>query len=67
MAILISRKGASHNAEAVARGALRESGKLIILLSQQDIRNILDLKDAGDDPSQVISNAMDEMFTSIER
>jgi hypothetical protein len=66
-AIVISRNGANHNAEIVARGALRESGKIIILLSQQDIEKILDLKDKGDDPSQVIFNVIDEMLTSIER
>jgi len=41
-AFIVSRKGANENALTAARGALRESGKLIICLSLDDIFDMLE-------------------------
>jgi tRNA1(Val) A37 N6-methylase TrmN6 len=41
-AFIVSRKGANENALNAARGALRESGKLIICLSLDDIFDMLE-------------------------
>ena len=67
IAILIARNGANDNAKAIARGALRENGKLIILISNCELKQLLDRKDRGDDPSDVIADAIDEMLIGLER
>jgi len=41
-ALIVSRKGANENPLKAARGALRESGKLIICLSFDDIFDMLE-------------------------
>jgi hypothetical protein len=41
-AFIVSRKGANENPLKAARGALRESGKLIICLSLDDIFDMLE-------------------------
>ena len=45
VAVIISRKGASDSALAAARGSLRETGKLILCLSDDDLMDLIDIKD----------------------
>jgi hypothetical protein len=66
-AIIISRKGADPNALAAARGALRENGKLIVNLTDDDICNMLDLRDKRDDHNAVLVDKVDEMLMKLER
>jgi Restriction endonuclease len=66
-AIIISRSGADKNALAAARGALRESGKLMINLSMDDLCSMLNLKDNGDDHNTVLMERVDEMLMKLER
>lgn len=65
--IIVSRLGAEDNAHIVARGALRESGKVILILSIEDMCEMVDLKDEGKDPSDVLSRIMDDMLIRLER
>jgi hypothetical protein len=44
VALIISRKGADKNAKAVMRGALRETGKLMLSLSLEDVYKMLEMK-----------------------
>jgi hypothetical protein len=66
-AIIVSPKGPDENAEASARGALRERGKLILNITLQDLCEMLELRDNGKDPSEVLSSKMDDMLLHIER
>ncbi|QDO96110.1 hypothetical protein FNB15_01915 [Ferrovibrio terrae] len=66
-AIIISRYGADNNAISAARGALREHGKLIILLALDDIKKMLDQRDLGNDHNSVLSDLMDDMLMRLER
>jgi hypothetical protein len=66
-AIIVSRKGADKNAMAVSRGALRESGKLIINLTVSEVCEMLHLKDAGDDHNTILVERVDEMLMRLER
>jgi hypothetical protein len=66
-AIIISRNGADKNALAAARGSLRESGKLVINLTADDLCNMLHLKDSGDDHNAVLVERVDEMLMKLER
>ena len=66
-AIIISRKGADENALSAARGALRESGKLILNFSVPDLRAMLEKRDRGESGTEVLVQRLDEMLTKIER
>lgn len=67
VAIVIARNGASPQAFHAAKGALRESGKLIIVVSLRDICKMLHAKDQNDDPSDTLSDALDEMLMTVTR
>ena len=51
VAFIISRKGADKNALTATRGAVRESGKLIVHLSVDDLCKMMDMKDNTDEPN----------------
>ena len=53
VAIIISRKGADKHAKMAARGSLRESGKLIICLSDEDLKAMLQIKKGGKNNGRV--------------
>jgi Restriction endonuclease len=67
VAFIISCKGADKNAKAVMRGALRETGKLILSLSLDDVCAMLEMKDAGNDPNTLLFERLDEMLMKLER
>jgi hypothetical protein len=67
VAVIISRKGADKNALAATRGAVRESGKLIVHLSIDDVCKMLDMKDNLDDPNAFLFDLLDEMLMKLER
>jgi hypothetical protein len=67
VAFITSRKGADKNALAATRGAVRESGKLIIHLSIDDVCKMLEAKDSGDDPNSTLFDSLDEMLMKLER
>jgi hypothetical protein len=66
-AFIVSRNGADKNALAATRGAVRESGKLIVNLSLEDIYKMLQMKDNGDDPNSLLFDTLDEMLMKLER
>lgn len=67
VAFIVSRKGADKNALAATRGAVRESGKLIINLSLEDIYRMLRMKDEGDDPNAMLFDILDDILMRLER
>lgn len=67
VAFVISRKGTDKNAKAVMRGALRETGKLILSLSLDEVCTMLKMKDAGDEPNTLLFKRLDEMLMKLER
>lgn len=67
MAIIISRNGVNQNAHRVMAGALRESGKLILSIDIKGICDMLHKKDHGEDTILVLSEALDEMLSELER
>lgn len=66
-AIIVTRIGADKNAHAAIRGALREHGKLILVLNVEDICNMLKLRDRGDDHNKILTERLDEMLMKLER
>lgn len=65
--IIITRKGIDNNGKKVAEGILRESGKLIIVLDDDDINKMLCLYDTKETPSNVLMEKLDEILTKLER
>lgn len=68
VAIIISRNGADKHAEMAARGSLRESGKLIICLSDEDMKAMLQIKKEGERTTgEYLENTLDDMLMRLEK
>jgi hypothetical protein len=66
-AIIITRKGGDKNALSAARGALREHGKLILILTVDDICAMLHYRDKGEDYNKPLVEKLDDMLIKLER
>lgn len=67
VAFIISRKGLSDNALKFSQGAMREHGKLIITLTDEDLCKMLDMKEKGDDPNDYMFEKVDSFLMSLPR
>ena len=67
VAFVISREGASQNALEMARGSLRENGKLIVNLSTADICKMIRMKDEVNDPNAFLYDILDGMLMRLDR
>lgn len=68
VAVIISRKGADENALAAARGSLRETGKLILCLSDKDMMDLIDIKDKNEQSTGNFFEAMlDDLLIHLEK
>ena len=65
--IIIARNGYNENAYHAARGILRESGKLIIMLDQKDLIEMSKMKDNQEDPSQLLLDRLDDMLINLDK
>jgi len=67
VAIIISRSGADRNAVALAQGAMRESGKLMLILDDEKVCEMLHMKERGEDPTDALFDLADEFLLSLPR
>lgn len=67
VAVIIARNGADSGAERAAVSALRENGKLILVLSMGDLVKMLHMKDVGELPEDYLFELMDNMFMKMGR
>lgn len=68
VAIIVSRKGADNNALLSAKGCLRENGKLILCLSDDDLHHLIQLKESKEKPTaEVLSDMLDDMLIDLEK
>ena len=67
VAYIISRKGINLNGDKAMKGALKESGKLIMSLDESDLCEMLRLKDKGSDPNTLIANKLDNTLMNLAR
>jgi len=67
VAIIVARNGADENAQWAAKGALKEHGKLILIVSLAEVCEMLRKKDQGDDPSDYLLTKLDDFLTRLER
>ncbi|MDH5233070.1 MAG: restriction endonuclease, partial [Gammaproteobacteria bacterium] len=67
VAFLVSRKGPDKNGTLTIQGAMREHGKLMIPLCDDDLCKMLSLKHGGDDPSDYLFNLVDDFLMKLPR
>jgi hypothetical protein len=67
LGIILSRKGADKAANLVIAGAMRESGKMILVLDDDTVCRLLRAKDNGDDPSDIMFQITDDFLMTINR
>ena len=66
--MIISRKGASESALAAARGSLRENGKLILCLSDKDIKDLIDIKEKDQQSTgSFLETMLDDILIHLEK
>lgn len=68
VAVIVSRKGADKNALRTARGCLRENGKLILCLSDEDLLELLRIKEEADrETAEYLGDMLDGMLIHLEK
>lgn len=67
VAVLVARSGESKGAQKARHGALRESGKLIITVSMQELIEMIEMRARGDDPSSILQHKLHVMLMGIGR
>jgi hypothetical protein len=67
IAVIVARNGADLAAFKAAAGALREAGKLILIISLDDLCSMLHSQDRGDDPEVFMYARLDELLTKLGR
>lgn len=68
VAILVSVNGTGDSAEKAIRGVLRETGKLIISVTNKDLVEMLKQKRAGQNPAvEVLDKLLDKLLVKLEK
>lgn len=67
LGIILSRKGADRSAQLTVAGAMRESGKMMLILDDDDVCDLLHAKDRGDDPSDLLFQLSDDFLMRLSR
>lgn len=67
VAIILSRKGMDKNAMKAARGSLREMGKIILCLSDEDVNKMIDIKNQDLDPADYLEQMLDAVLMDLEK
>lgn len=67
VAIIIARSGFDDNSIWAAKGCLRENGKLILLITVDDLKEMYYLKKEQQDPSEYLLHKLDSMLADLEK
>jgi hypothetical protein len=67
VAIVLTRNGENKASYAMRGGAMREHGKLILVLTDEDICGMLEMRGRGEDPADHLSNLTDSFLMSLAR
>jgi hypothetical protein len=67
VAIVLSRDGADAGAIAMTQGAMREHGKLMLILNDDRVCEMLHMKQRGEDPSDLLFDVADKFLLSLPR
>ncbi|GAA4907572.1 restriction endonuclease [Mucilaginibacter defluvii] len=64
---IIARNGGSERAKSAAKGALREHGKLMLILDNHDLCEMVKLKASGGLPNDYLSVKLDDFLITLSR
>lgn len=67
VAFIISRKGFDSNAQKAAIGCLKESGKLIVSLNDDDLIQMIYMKENGEEPSDYLLDKVEKILMSVSK
>lgn len=67
VAIILTRKGVDKNGMKAIKGILRETGKLMIVLDDNDIKKMIYSKEHNEDYFEILVNKLDKMLISLEK
>ena len=67
VAIIITCGGLNDNAMIAANGSLRENGKLILCITNEDLVNMIEAKERGDKPSDYLMDKLDNVLMELEK
>ena len=66
-AIVFCRTGAAKSAMKMAQGAMREHGKLILVMDDNRVCQMLHMKERGEDPADLLFEVADEFLLGLPR
>ncbi|PAO69280.1 restriction endonuclease [Bacillus sp. X2(2017)] len=67
VAFIISRKGMDDNAKKACEGILRETGKLIIDINDNDLMTMIDLLDRNQPPTDFLFQRIDQFLIQLSK
>lgn len=67
MAIIMTRVGADDNAIAMTKGAMREHGKLILIVNDDNVCKMLHMRECGEDPTDFLFEIADDFMLTLSR
>lgn len=67
VAIILTRAGADKNAFKVMQGAMREHGKLMLVVDDEILCRMLHMRERGEDPTDCLFELADEFLLSLPR
>lgn len=67
VAFIITRVGADQNAITMMQGAMREHGKLMLVLNDEKVSEMLKMKEQGEDPSDLLFEIADDFLLRLPR
>ena len=67
VAIIMARRGASEGARKAAQGAMREHGKLILVIDDATVKDMLHLRESGGDASDTLFDIADRFLLTLPR
>ena len=65
VAVIVSREGATENALKAIKGILRESGKLILSIDNNDLITMIEKKQNGTNPSDLLADRLDDLLIEL--
>lgn len=65
--IIITTNGYHKNAQWAAKGCLRENGKLILLLTNKDLKEMIQMKNNDESPADFLLKTLDETLLELEK
>lgn len=67
VAIIFTRAGAQPHAISMTQGAMREHGKLMLIVNDEKVCEMLHMKERGEDPTDCLFELADDFLLSLPR